>query len=349
MASVAASQLHKRQARSALVTGLVLFAATQAGLAVVIDSRRPELRDVEFGWKIVRLRQLVAAEPDRPLAVMLGSSRTAYGFKGEEYRAALAARGRAVLAYNLGVSNGGPVRQVSCLKHLLRHEKKPALVVAEVFPLFLRAEPVNVPALSWQDMVDAGKYLPDPRRARWDWALSRLTGWYAHRFLILGRVSKSWLPRGEGVDVLEFLHRTDRTGWVRPRPDWTPLPPEVRKVRFAACPLFQDAYDHFSISRQARRALTDLVRRCRQEAIPVVLVLMPEPSELRGWNTPHTEAEVQAFLGGLRQEGATLLDGRRWLGDEHFWDTHHTVASGARRFTALLAEKTAPLLGSPPR
>src|SRR5216684_8278035 len=70
-----------RHARAALLCGLGVFLSLQVGLAVLIEYRRPELRDPLYAPKARRLAERTHAGPVRPLTVvMLGSSRTRFGF-----------------------------------------------------------------------------------------------------------------------------------------------------------------------------------------------------------------------------------------------------------------------------
>src|SRR5262245_12646274 len=61
-----------RSPKAALLWGLLLFAGVQLGLAVAMESWRPECRDPEYATKCRRLRQRLREEPSRPLVVVLG-------------------------------------------------------------------------------------------------------------------------------------------------------------------------------------------------------------------------------------------------------------------------------------
>src|SRR5436309_15719018 len=70
-----------KQSRSALLWGLLGFAALQAGYLLLVQLWRPDLRDPEYGYKRDCLLACVRAEPERPLVLVLGSSRTEMGFR----------------------------------------------------------------------------------------------------------------------------------------------------------------------------------------------------------------------------------------------------------------------------
>src|SRR5262245_62175806 len=92
-----------RKSRTSLLSGLLAFAVLQAGLVGAVECWLPEVRDAEFGYKLARLRNLVAKSPDRPLVISLGSSRTQLGFRPSVVTAACAAADRDAVAFNFGL------------------------------------------------------------------------------------------------------------------------------------------------------------------------------------------------------------------------------------------------------
>jgi hypothetical protein len=75
------------------------------------------------------------------------------------------------------------------------------------------------------------------------------------------------------------------------------------------------------------------------------LVLMPEGTYFRGWYPPHAEPLIRGLLSDLRKDyGVEVIDARRWIGDDGFWDSHHLVDTGATAFTDRLASEVHRLL-----
>src|SRR5437868_5070955 len=105
-----------RRAAAALAWGLAFVLVLQAGLGVVLDCWREELRDPEYGHKLARLRRRLAEHRGRPLLLALGSSRTDMGFRPECLAAATERDEDAPLAFNFGLSSAGPLRQLLCLQ-----------------------------------------------------------------------------------------------------------------------------------------------------------------------------------------------------------------------------------------
>jgi hypothetical protein len=62
---------------------------------------------------------------------------------------------------------------------------------------------------------------------------------------------------------------------------------------------------------------------------------MPEGSEFRSWYPPAARGEIENYLSKLsRQYGCLYYDAAAWCADEDFWDGHHLLPGGARRFSA---------------
>src|SRR5215469_14180028 len=69
------------QARPALIWTLVFFLLGHLILGVYLVHCYPELCDPEFHLRLRDLRARVTEAPDRPLALVLGSSRVAFGLR----------------------------------------------------------------------------------------------------------------------------------------------------------------------------------------------------------------------------------------------------------------------------
>jgi hypothetical protein len=87
----------------------------------------------------------------------------------------------------------------------------------------------------------------------------------------------------------------------------------------------------------AFHALLDL---CRQQGIPVVLVLMPEGKDFKGLYPPALRSGLDALIINLVQEtGVPLVDARDWLDEQDLFDSHHALPSGAALFTQRLSQE----------
>jgi hypothetical protein len=69
--------------RAAIFWGIACFLLAQVSLTIAIERWRPELGDGEYGYRFRNLRRRMKEAPDRPLLVILGSSRASLGCKAD--------------------------------------------------------------------------------------------------------------------------------------------------------------------------------------------------------------------------------------------------------------------------
>jgi hypothetical protein len=339
----------RRQARADLAWLAAGFAALQVGLAVAADWL-PAVRDPVYADKVARLRARLA-DPGRPFTVvMLGSSRTAYGLRGAVLEERLShALGRPAVAFNFGQFAAGPVGARLTLERLLADGIRPDVVLAEVPPAFLAGQPggggeldkVAATRLRRDELPLVAQYgVPGEGLAR-DWWQARLMPWYAFRFNLVSGVAPQLLP----VHLRQNWGRvTDAAGWgAHTAHRWTPA--NRQAVTAAARHSLTAGLAGFQLGGPSCQALHDLLGRCRAEGLPAALVFMPESAEYRGWYPPDAWAAIEAFVDGLgRDYGATVINARAWVADDHFSDGHHLFAAGAVAFTARLGPHVTRLL-----
>jgi hypothetical protein len=333
------------RSRASFGWALLFFAAAQLLLAVAMERRVPQWRDREYGWKLARLRQRLARHPGRPLALMLGSSRTVYGFQAGCCDALRGPGGEPFVGFNFGVAAAGPLREYLCLQSLLDEGVRPGLLLVEVLPPLLN-EPgpdrvceenwLYVPSLAAADVLRLRPYDSRPGRLLRTWLRSRLVPWHAHRARLLEGWSRPWHSREEGAGPLA---RMDRSGWIAP--EWERVGDEKRRRETErARRQYAGAFADFRLGGGPAQALRDLLARCRAEQIRVALVLMPEGTTFRGWYPPGMEAAVRHFLEQLQDGyGVAVIDARRWVDDEDFWDAHHLLPAGAAAFSRRLVRE----------
>src|SRR5262249_14797014 len=155
--------------RAALAWGVALFACGQLLLAVVMDWRKPVLRDPPYGYKLKRLRTLLAQEPGRPLALILGSSRTEFGIGPGLLPET--PDGQNPVVFNFALAGTGPLGELLCLNRLLAEGIRPQWVILEVLPALLHQEGlwseedwfnIDVRRLAWNDLPLLQRHLDDP-------------------------------------------------------------------------------------------------------------------------------------------------------------------------------------------
>jgi hypothetical protein len=329
--------------RAALVWGLVFFVALQLGLALLMDYVRPELRDPEYGYKLQRLRERLAAEHGRPLLLTLGSSRAALGVRPDVIPGSWPNGSRPPVVFNMALTGSGPVFELLTLRRLLAEGIHPDYLLVEVLTPLLHQDEgwgevgwLNVNRLNYADYRVMYRYAEDTWFLSRRWVRSHLTPSFSHRFCIMSRYMPGWLPWNTRQDGWRGM---DESGWL-PHPCATVNAEEYRRGVAFAKEQYKPALMNYRISEKPDRATRELLEVCRQERIAVVLVLMPEGTEFRSWYSPASLGQIQAYLAGLtRSFDFVLVDTRTWLPDSAFVDGHHQLAWGAAAFTERLTRE----------
>ena len=331
----------RRAARSSLVTGVVVAVLAYLGLAVAVETVRPEWRDPEFFTRLNRLRTIANSEAQgshlRPVIVVLGGSRTQRGLSPEHL--GLGTGPADPLVFNCAQSGCLPVGLRLNLARLLATGYSPDRVLIEVLPPVL-ADPgpmedrIPAPRLGYVDLARLRPYHTDPARARRAWLQARATSWYTLRLPLMA----SWgladaLPPGpERPDVL----------WAGMHPDgWAPLYPRKWSAESRTRPLqvARQSYEYllndFRVEPVNDRAFRDAMTDCRDRNIRAALFVMPESPTFRGWYPPVARKRVCEYLAGLARDfGVPVFDASGWTDDESaFTDGHHLLGEAAEAFS----------------
>jgi hypothetical protein len=319
-----------------------IFALTQGALALALHYWLPQLRDARYGAQVQRLAQRVSTAPEARVVVMLGSSRTQWGFLAGQVEEPLGqALGRPVIAYNLGVASGGPVRQLLQLRQLRRRGVSPDLVLLEVLPIFLSGaheggeQQMPTETLQWSDLSVVQRYTPRDQLHR-DWLLGQLMPCYTYRRQILLNGLPRWLP----PEVNGNHGPLDAT----PSGDLLQYPIENEHTARRRQELLQrgmsdhaDLLAHFQLGGQGTLALGEALEFCRRRGWPTALVFMPEAPAYRRLYPPATWQTIQAHVQELAcTYQMPVVDARAWVAEEGFGDCHHLLKSGAACFTNRL-------------
>jgi hypothetical protein len=294
-------------------------------------------------WKKWReLKQHVARQPDRPLLIILGSSRAEAGIQPKLLQDLLGPKGKPYLAYNFAVAATGALRELLSLHEMLDAGIRPSLVLAEyVRPLLNESHKgyigeefwINPGRLSYSQVCFLEPYLARADHFWRDWQLARVAPWYAYRSA-LHKWGKEALsvepPDPELFPWDEWGYRSLQTASF-----------ELRRVgRAYAYKQYHASLRHFELGQGPAKAMRDLLDRCRREDIPVVLVVMPECPDFRGWYSLKGRVQLQRFLQELRDEfSVPVIDGTDWAPPAEFHDGHHLLENGAREFTLRLREE----------
>lgn len=291
-------------------------------------------------WDI--LHERLAEFPDRPLVLMLGSSRSDQAFQASRLSGQLAPDGRPLLAFNLGVPTVGGMHELLYLNDLLKEGVRPRLVLLEFVPTHLirsqrglqSEEHFTVPRwISGHQLLFLSRYFTNRRRAFSEWMESRAAPWYGFRWEIHEHV------QGQHYALRPYdqsRRPIDPWGWrlLRDLPDT----PECRYLRWmCAYRMYGNTLQNFHIGARPVQAMHDLVSRCRRENIPVALVVMPVSKDFRDLFPPEGQVEIANFLVQLRSRfNLDIIDATDWLEKSDFDDGHHAMISGAEKFTTRM-------------
>jgi hypothetical protein len=337
-----------RQTRATLLWGAAFFALFHVALLFGTQGRWHLLRDPEFGYKLSFLHKQMDAEPDRPLVVLLGSSRTGEGFRPGVLPPVSTPDGRTPFVFNFSQVGSGPLGELLCLRRLLAEGIRPDWLAIEILPPLLGRKldtcgnpDVGVSRLTWSDVRLLRQYTPEPDRLARKWYEVQLAPFHAHRFTIMNHYAAEWLPWRKRLDHWKCL---DAWGWADMGLDTDHPVKDPRRLELAR-QTYQEELKQFQIAPMQDQAVRDLLELCRSERIPTVMYLMPEGRIFRSWYLPPTRATIEEYLTRISQEyHVPIVDARNWFEEDYFWDSHHLDRRGATAFTRRFGSDVLPAM-----
>lgn len=333
-----------RQGLLALIWAFAGFLLLQGLLGLAIE-REPALRDPEFAEKLSRLRKQLAAEPERPLMLILGSSRSSCGLHPADMVLPPGAHSPPPLVFNFALTACGPIQQVELIERLRRFDIHPRWILAEVHPLLLHRRPgvwgeeswMRPEKLNWQDLAVIGPYLQRPGQWRWQWAMLRSPPAWWFRFQLLNCLSPGWLDTRQRQDG--FWFDLDDCGWLPLMALDDRQSAERRRLAYRQ---YSPAFADFEIAASADLALRRLIALSRQDGASLGLFLMPEGDAFRSWYPPDVRTKLHSYLSALAtDEQVTLFDATTWCAESDFADSHHLRALAAQRFSRRFGREVA--------
>ena len=328
----------------AIASGVVLFAVLQVALSGALLVTH-FVADPVYADKEDCLKQLEHTAPaNAQRVILLGTSRTGFGFAAGRTQAAASAAGTPAIAFNFGVPAAGPLAHLIYLRRLLADGHKPDLLIVEVLPPLLSDLPdgplegrmLKGDLLTRAEIESLGRYSVPVDRLRRQWREAALTPIHEHRFKLVGRL---W-PSAQREQLRYNWGRTpDPNGWNASNQTEVSEEERARGIASTANE-YRDVFRHDIPAGPAVAAPRDLLTLCRSERIAVALVVLPEATTFRTLYPPHTEQKLSQFLADLTTEfGCTLTDTREWIDDDKFLDSHHLLRTGAAIFTDRLTNE----------
>jgi hypothetical protein len=337
-------------ATSALGWGVTFFFVAQLSFQALSECVEPGLRDPVYAAKRDRLRACMAAFPERPLFLVLGTSRTGVGLRPDQLPAATDAGGRRPLVFNFGQIGADPVVELLNLRRLLADGFRPQWLAVELLPPLLHQDDDRFFALAHLhrlgifELTAVGPYLASPDALRWRLIRERVTPTFAQAFL-LREYFAPWLNPDDFRN--EEWRRIDAWGWL-PLVPASVAEPVRKSLQERTHAEYAAWFADYRIVERMDRAFRELLVVCRREGIPTTVFVMPESRLFQSWYTPAMHTRVTNYLVGLREEcGVDVIDARDWLADDRFLDGHHLLRGGATEFTRRFGkEVVTPLLGA---
>lgn len=342
---VVTSGLPSARSKRRAARGLVLWFLVAVPLLHVLGALAvyvvwPQLRDPEYGRRANRLAARTAEHPARPLALVVGSSRTAMGVNPAAWEATRPGAPSDPLLFNLGTVGAGPVQQLIALRRALADGAKPATVLLEYWPPLLRTDGeyaesrrTDARRLRESDLPVVRDYFPDPNATEREMARARYDVFHFNRTRLLTQAAPNMVPKPGRADVA--WADLDRWGWL------PGMEPKAESERRALIEHYRDEYRRrfagLTVGADATRALRESVQVARAAGAKVAFVVLPESAEFRTWYPPEVETAAREHLAALSAEsGAPVIDARDWEPDAHLADGFHLSRTGSKAFTSKL-------------
>lgn len=316
-----------------VIIGASLFIIGQLTFGLHAESE-PRRKDPTYGDKYDKLATRADA---RPLALVLGSSRTLLGFKADDVERDLPG----LRAFNFGTPASGPITLLIYLKRLLKAGIIPALLILEILPPTLADGPDGPPEqtfltgerLSYSEVKLAERFGFRPEPLECAWRESVYSPATALRFQLIGRVMPSLLPWNLRSD---WSRNTDANGWTTP-PRQSVTDEERAERSASAAREYRSTVNALSVDGRPLQALAELLELCHERGIAATVLRMPESETFRAIYPPGSIERIGDLLNSAsREHRATFVDANCWLEEADFYDGHHLFRSGAERFTRRL-------------
>jgi hypothetical protein len=350
--AMARSRRMKQNARVLILMWIpIWYVLGQLSLFAWMDENWELERTLSERQKLKLLHKRLAEMPDRPLVLMLGSSRMDRAFQSGRLSGQPGPDGRPLLAFNLGVPTVGGMHEMMYLHDLLAEGVRPRLVLVEFVPTHLMRSQRNLqseehftvpPWIDFHSLYFLQRYFTNRRRAWAEWLEARLSPWYGYRWWIHEHLQG--LHSCPERDFDQSRRPIDPFGWRLLRD--LPNTAGAHAVRWAiAYNMYGHTLKHFQLGAKPAQALLDLFDCCRRENIPVALVLPPVSQVFRDLFCPEGQAEIDNFVAYLKNRyNLDIIDATDWLVEEDFDDGHHAMLSGADKFTKRLIPEVQKLL-----
>jgi hypothetical protein len=306
------------------------------------ESVKPQWRDPEYGHRLRGIHRGQRKRPDRPLVVVLGSSRAQMGVSPTAME--FPDEPGSPLVYNFGYRAGFPLVAALQLMRLFDEGIRPHAVVWMLSASEVIANlPADTPLEWWPlrfseaDLKRLAPYTDNPEPARRELSKARQKPWDLRREAVLSDLFTQWQ-----LESIRWAHegweRMDGYGYVTfPEERHTPAQREIvwRETVAAQPALIND----YPLGAMTDRVIRDMVARCRAEGVAVAFMWAPESPAYRALYKPKGLAQVEAYTRVLTTEvGVIVFPAPTHLEEMEFADGYHLLPGGAARYSRWLSE-----------
>ncbi len=334
-------QTQRRSAQRVLVYSVLAFGLLTIGLETAAETVRPEWRDPEYGYRLRAVRRWQRERPDRPLVLVLGSSRTQFGVSPADMNFPDAPG--VPLVYNFGYTSAFPLGMWFQLSRLFDDGVQPAVVLVEFASIHTRVDgPAEAqfelmgPRLSAGDIRRFAPYMSDPTVFERQLSAARQNPWAARRPALMGDLLPDWRTAEVRANnrVWESM---DPYGRIFFRLEGTADP--TRRLREEGRK-HTSGLDAGSPGAVSDRAFRDLAAACHARGIKLALFRAPESPAYRAMYTPAGLASFDEYACALARDfGAPVLPAPDHMEEADFADGFHLLPAGAAKYSQWLAEQ----------
>ena len=331
----------RKSARAAVWSGVAAFAALTAGMAVAIDTVRPEWRDPEFALRLRQVREWKAKAPHRPLVLAFGSSRTQMGLSPAAM--GLPDEPGSPVVYNFGYRAAHPLGVWFHFTRVLDSGVKPDAVLIQLAApeLMVRGNAEKQlgmwgPRFSRGDIALLLPYTKNDAVFRRAWLKSHLNPWTTYREPVISDLAPDWHTTRQRKDF--EWEQMDEYGFSR--------------HPFSTIPLQRRRELEENVKRQHARALKsfapgptpepvfrNLIERCRAEGIEVAFYWAPESPAYQGWHAPASLAVIEEYKRWFAARfPVPVFPAAEHLEELDFADGYHLLPHGAAKYCRWLAD-----------
>jgi hypothetical protein len=331
----------KQRGGRVLLWAVGFYAIAQIALVCTMENFLPVAFRSLLRAKQERLAEIVANNPDRPLLLALGSSRTEHGLEAERLTDLTASNGQPYIAYNYGLPALGALYSSLSLRETLDAGIHPQLLLVEYLPPLLNDPKKGCvseeawTAASWlslPQLVRMWPYFKHPGQKGRDWLEARVAPWYVFRQEIQAVAHGIMRP----TRAIRITVPYNEWGQMREECTWE----ERRRRTDHIYGLFHDSLGTLHVGKGPSKSLHDILDICKREHIQVVFVSMPEATIFHSWYSKDAMSEINDLLADLHDKhGAGVIDASQWIEDKEFLDGHHMTPAGGRIFSARLHDE----------